>query len=57
MNVFYFGWYWEGSNSFYIPFARPNPLRGNEVAEKFIRIPSKLTFVDSYFEVWLSEGL
>ena len=51
MNVFYFGWYWEGSNSFYIPFARPNPLRGNEVAEKFIRIPSKLTFVDSYFEV------
>ena len=40
-----------------ILFVRPNSLRGNEVTQKLHRIPSKLTFVDSYFEVCLSEGL
>ena len=53
---FYFCWGQEGSNRYYILRVRPNPLGGNEVV-KLDRIPSKLTFVDWYFEVCLSDDL
>ena len=57
MSIFYFSWGRKGSNSFYIPLVRPSSLGGNEVTQKLDRIPSKLTFVDSYSELCLSVGL
>ena len=57
MSIIHFCWGQEGSNSFYISLVRPNSLGGNEVTQKLDRIASKLTFVDLYSEVRLSEGL
>ena len=56
-NVFYFGLGREESNSFYINFVRSSSIAGSELVQKLHRSPSKLTFVYSYLEMCLSDGL